>query len=157
MSTNDLDTLYPDGKTVKTATGDVVVRPLLMPGIAAMTKAVKPALADVRAAVASNKSWAQVATELAVDQIDVVLDIVRIGAGVKTDSMLPDDFLSLLIAVLEVNADFFSRRVVPILLFAMARANDTMVAMTQAASGGDTSTQASSQPATDASTSTATP
>jgi hypothetical protein len=148
----DLDTMYPDGKTVKTAAGDVVVRPLFMPGIQAMTKAVKPILAYIQAAIVADKSVAQLAAELVFDHIDVVLDVVRIGAGVKTDKMLPDDFLNLLIAVLEVNADFFSQRVLPILAPWIAR-----VWTPPTETGGDTSTPASSQPATDEPTSTATP
>jgi hypothetical protein len=118
------------------------------------TRAVRPASFNQTAAVrterASRPHRVRIATELASDDIagalmrhtDGLIEATAIGVGVERawlEEQTPDVLATLAARVLEVNADFFLRRVLPIVTAAAQR-------MAQAASGGTSGSPDSSMP-----------
>ena len=162
---NDLDTLFP-GQDVTVAGQTITVKPLTFGQLPKATKLLQPVIKALRAsgAIGANPTSDTEKPEgapgkgdrLAIDFISSWVDTVAAGGedllalvGYAIDkprdwfdALSMDDGVALVRAVVEVNGDFFGRRVLPMLI---------------AQEDGEKSSPSSSQPGTDAPTSTATP
>ena len=111
MSTppNELESLIPQGTAVSVASDTVVLHPLRVGQLPAMLRAVGSLAGHLQR---DPIDWLQLLAEHG----DALLDAVAIGSG-KTrawvDGLTPDDALLLAAKVVEVNTDFFARRVIP--------------------------------------------
>lgn len=106
---NDLETLIPQPETIEIRGQQITLNPLSIGRLASVMKAIKPVLADV--------SLADVNLVVLASEHGEAL-IEAIGAATGCDqawlSDLPaDEFIFLAAKVLEINADFFARRVLP--------------------------------------------
>ena len=111
MSTpiDELERLIPQGTKVSVASDTVIIYPLKVGQLPAMLRAVGGLAGHLQR---DPIDWLQLLAEHG----DALLDAVAIGSG-KTrawvDGLTPDDALLLAAKVVEVNADFFARRVIP--------------------------------------------
>ena len=111
MSTpiDELERLIPQGTKVSVADDTVILYPLKVGQLPAMLRAVGGLAGHLQR---DPIDWLQLLAEHG----DALLDAVAIGSG-KTrawvDGLAPDDALLLAAKVVEVNADFFARRVIP--------------------------------------------
>ncbi len=127
---DDLEALAPVPKRVTIAGRDIDLLPLRIRQLPAFSRAVSkagPLLAEGRLMEA-----------LAADG-EGVIDAVAIAAGVDRewlDTLYPDDFLELAAAVVEVNLDFFGRRLRPALEAAQERLAKAMISAGERSSLG---------------------
>lgn len=136
---NDLEQLINAPQVLDIAGRRVEVSPLRVRELPAFLAAVKPIAAELSAGVEL--------VDLLADQAEAIIAAVAIGARVERawlDELLPDDLVALAGAVLEVNADFFARRVLPAM-------TERMTGLA-ASLAGRTSSSASSATATDSAT-----
>jgi hypothetical protein len=107
MTQTSLDDFVPEARTVKTRDGDVAVLPLRMRQLPGFTRAVTPVapylLADQMMLAVQNHY----------DSLREAVVIATNTAPDWLDELWPDDFIAIAAAVVEVNADFFARRVLP--------------------------------------------
>ncbi len=137
-----LDVYVPEPRTVAAGGKTIDVLPLRVRQIPGFTRAVVPVLGPL--------GTGDLATAIAVGGEDLV-SAVAIATGEPEDwlgELLPDEFLALVTAVVEVNADFFARRVLP----ALNAATETTLATL-----GVTRSPSSSPTATAGPTSSTTP
>lgn len=119
-----LDQVFPATREVAVAGRTVVVAPLRMGQLAQVLPLLgqlQPAIErHVRLGAAADGSplaliaWGPLLAEAGA----AVLELTRLAAGLTRDDwsdLLPDDALRLAAAVVEVNGDFFARRVAPAL------------------------------------------
>lgn len=112
----DLATLIPQPVTVTAGGREVAVTPIKVRELPAFAAAVEPLLQAV-------SSGADVSALLMRDA-ESLIKAVAIGARLErafVDDLELDELLTLAAAVLEVNADFFVRRVAPALNLAVER------------------------------------
>ena len=111
MSTpiDELERLIPQGTKVSVASDTVILYPLKVGQLPAMLRAVGGLAGHLQR---DPIDWLQLLAEHG----DALLDAGATGSG-KTrawvDDLAPDDALLLAAKVVEVNADFFARRVIP--------------------------------------------
>lgn len=137
-ATDNLAAVLGDsGRVVKVGDTEITIRPLVVAQITHMLRALNPLLQRLRQGVqgdASSLAW------MLADEPDAVLDGLAIAlaklparlsdkaamAASFADStewlsgLTPDTLTELLVAVVEVNADFFTRQVLPMLSSKMA-------------------------------------
>ncbi len=112
--------MVSDGQKVIAEVGDreIPIEPIKVRDLPAFTRAVKP----VAEALKSDDQMAAL-----IDHVDQVIECVRIGAGVDKE-WLDDQEINVLIElaalIIEVNADFFARKVAPMI----ARVADRVLA-----------------------------
>lgn len=97
-----------DARQVVVNGRDIAVRPLTLRQIPPVARALGPLLE----AIAAGRAPA----DLVGEQGERVVAVVALATGLDEDWLWqapPDDFLGLLAVVLEVNADFFTRRLAP--------------------------------------------
>src|SRR5574340_1578082 len=112
----DLTTLIPQPVTVTAGGREVAVTPIRTRELVAFTAAVDPLLQEIAAG-------AGVAALMTRD-VESLIKAVAIGARLErafVDDLELDELLNLAAAVLEVNADFFVRRLAPALDLAVER------------------------------------
>lgn len=104
----DLDTLIPQPVEI-TAGGETFnIMPITIGQLSRVLKALRPALADMQGEINL--------TMLAAEHGETLLAAVSAATGKDVewlDKVPPDDFVRLAGVLLEVNADFFTRRVLP--------------------------------------------
>lgn len=111
---DDLSVIFDDqARTVSIGQGrEIKIKPITVGAVRDFTLAVKPIASDIMAAV--NGSGDLILTlELHADRM---IDAVSIGAGLSLDevrSLQLDDFVRLAAAIIEVNTDFFVKRLLP--------------------------------------------
>ena len=150
---SDLDTLFPDREL--TVGGETLsIRPLTFGQLPAAVKLLNPVIKAVGASGllgGEKKELGQIITSgldlFAVGGEDLLAFLAFAVRKPREwfDTMEADDGIRVLNAVFEANMDFFNRRVLP------------QLGLQAAASDGDSSSASSSQPVTDAPTSTDTP
>ena len=135
---SDLDIFFPEPRPLTLRGHQLALLPLMMGQTPAFLKAVTPAMALLQ-----NGAF-----QLAVTQhYDSLRDAMVIATGLAPEAMdglYPDDFLQVLIAVVEVNLSFFVQRVVPALIKLVALVVQTRPAPVT----GDMSSPALSAPDT---------
>ncbi|MFH1493732.1 MAG: hypothetical protein ABIG70_02925 [Pseudomonadota bacterium] len=105
---DELETLIPQPVEIKIGGEKMEILPLTIGQLTRVMKALKPALADVQGEINI--------TLLAVDHGETLLAAVAAAIGkeiVLVEALQPDEFIRLAGKLLEVNADFFTRRVLP--------------------------------------------
>ncbi len=128
---NDLDVLCPRPRRVAAGGRTVEVTPIRVRELAAFARAIEPLAAELAAGLDLPRLLAQ--------HTGALVDAVAVGARVEAEwveGLGLDELLDLAEAVLEVNTDFFVRRLAPRLTQAMARIGET------AAAAGSSSTRA---------------
>lgn len=107
MSAGSLDTYVVEPRVVTAGGKPVQVSPLKMRAIPPFTRAISPALGPLLAG--------DLLTAVGVGG-ESLISAVAIATGEPEEwvgDLLPDAFLALLAAVVEVNTDFFAQRVTP--------------------------------------------
>lgn len=106
--TTSLETLIPQPDEINVGGESMEILPLTIGQLTRVMKALKPALADVQGEINL--------TLLAADHGDTLLATVAAATGKDLawlDALQSDEFIRLAGKLLEVNADFFTRRVLP--------------------------------------------
>lgn len=106
--TTELETLNPQPVTIEAGGEKLAILPLTIGQLTRVMKALKPALADIQGEINL--------TLLAVDHGDTLLAAVSAATGKPVEwleALQTDEFIKLAGLLLEVNADFFTRRVLP--------------------------------------------
>jgi len=110
---DDLSVVFePTTRTVTIGQDQITVTPIRIGKLQAFTQAIKPIASDVLDAMEGSGDLLTT-IELHGDRM---IDAVQVATGIergKLDEMLPDDFVRLTSAVVEVNADFFIKRLLP--------------------------------------------
>lgn len=103
-----LEALFPEPRqVVLTSSRAVEILPLPIAKVPAFSKAITAATAVLMA------GQIQLAIEEHYPGMRSAVSIATGLAEAEIDALLPDDFVALLAAVMEVNLDFFTRRVAP--------------------------------------------
>lgn len=105
---NELETLIPQPVEIEAGGEILSIMPLTIGQLARVMKALKPALADIQGEINL--------TMMAVEHGETLLSAVSAATGKSIewlDKLPIDDFVRLAGLLLEVNADFFTRRVLP--------------------------------------------
>ena len=116
---SDLDTLIPAGTEVAVYGETLVIKPLKVGQVPAFLRAISPVMHQITAA---DVDWLALFGERGED----LLSAIAIAVGKPrswVDDLAADDAILLAAKVIEVNADFFTRQVIPRLdaLFATAK------------------------------------
>jgi hypothetical protein len=112
---SDLASLTPQAKRITVAGREFALLPIKMGQLAAFSAAVMP----IAPFVLSGRIM-----EAATDHYAAMQAALAIAAKAEPewlDDLSPEDFLELVAAVVEVNGDFFARRLTPIILVMQAR------------------------------------
>ncbi|MDD5330208.1 MAG: hypothetical protein PHX38_09400 [Sulfuricella sp.] len=105
---HELETLIPQPVEIEVGGETISVNPLTIGQLTRVMKALKPALADIKDEINI--------TMLAVDHGEILLSAVSAATGKPIewlDALPTDEFIRLAGKLLEVNADFFTRSVLP--------------------------------------------
>lgn len=157
---SDLEMMYPEGKTVVVQGESLVIKPYAFGQLAMVSKLARPVIS----AMVDNGVFESSGDTLALaggiiramsEGGEDVLALVAYSIGKPRewlDTIQIDEGVELARSIFEVNADFFKKRILPILPRAAANPEPET-----AASAGDTSSQISLQTDTAVGTSTATP
>lgn len=106
--TEELETLIPQPVEITVAGEKLEILPLTIGQLTRVMKALKPALADIGGEINL--------TLLAAEHGETLLSAVSAATGKEAawlDKLPMDDFIRLAGLLLEVNADFFTQRVLP--------------------------------------------
>lgn len=109
---DDLAILNPEQKTVDFNGEQITITPVRMGNLQAFTAVMRPITKDVIMALEGDGDLLMT-IELHGNRM---IEAVSIGTGIskeRLDQCLPDEFLKLAVAVIEINADFFVRRLLP--------------------------------------------
>lgn len=161
---SDLDVLFPEGKTVEVQGESLVIKPYTFGQIAKVSKLAYPIIAALvdtgllRSDTVDGKTHFSVANDWMLRIVEIMgiggedlLQLVALSVGkprVWLDSIQLDEGVSITQSVIEVNSDFFAKRILPKL---PAKATESP------ASDGDTSLPNLSETATADETLTDTP
>jgi hypothetical protein len=110
--TNELEIVSPLETVVNFEGEQITISPIRMGKLQAFTIAVEPVAQDFIDAINGEGNLLKTIKLHGGDLIDAV----HIATGVpkeKLNDAMPDDFIKLAAAVVEVNADFFARRLLP--------------------------------------------
>jgi len=125
---NEVALLFPQGKAVTIKGEEMMIKPFgfgKFPQVLALMKGFKPP-AEGTTASAFNIG------QLLVDNADAVMDLVVLATGKKKewfDDMGMDEGVDLLKTILEVNADFFVKRLQPRTMAAIAELQSSLGAL----------------------------
>lgn len=115
-----LDTYVPEVRQLLVAGKTIACPPLRVRQIPAFTRAVAPILAPLLAG-----DWLRAVCDGGEDLVRAIA--IATGETVEwLGELLPDELVTLAVAVTEVNADFFVRRVLPALTEAVATVTTTL-------------------------------
>jgi hypothetical protein len=110
----ELEIITPAEKTVTFAGKEITVSPIRMGKLQAFTAAVKPIANDVIEALSGDGSGDLLLTiELHGDRMIRAVSVATGISEAELGDAMPDDFIALASAVIEINADFFVRRLLP--------------------------------------------
>lgn len=112
----------------------VEIGPITMGKIQAFTAAVRPIADEIMQVVGGAGNLISV-IESHADQLIQAVSIATGAEREKIEAMLPDEFLALATAVLQVNADFFVNRLLPKVTASVAGLNQVIKAATAATAG----------------------
>lgn len=101
--------------TISTRAGDVVIEPMRMGKLKAFSDAIQPVFGEIASMVGDDAKQQDIPSLIARHYDDLVA-LVCVACPVQRahiDDMHLDDFVSLVGAVIEVNADFFTKSLLP--------------------------------------------
>lgn len=116
---DELELLFPEGKTITAGGEEIVIAPLSIVRLAKVARILRPAQETMGDEIDVTRMLAEHG-EAAIAAVAVALDKPASWA----ENLLPDEFLTVAMVVFEVNADFFMRRVAPQLARAVAALNN---------------------------------
>lgn len=122
--------LPPLHKTVVAGGQTLAITPLRVGQIPGFARAIRPLVPQLGA---SGTDW----FELLAEHGDALIEALRIATGLGRHDLAelpPDEFVELAAAVMEVNADFFVRRLTP----ALSRAAEGLTGILRPAGAGPT-------------------
>lgn len=99
-------------KTVTFAGSDVTIKPITMGRLSQFSAAIAPIASEVMGAIDGNGDM----ISAIINHSDRLIDAVHVATGIDKNALndcLPDEFLGLAAAVIEINTDFFARRLLP--------------------------------------------
>jgi hypothetical protein len=139
--TDQLEQLLPEPALVKAGGLDIEIKPLTIGQIPKITKLLKgvPLSLDPET-IGSGEYWLGLIGEHG----DNIIEVVAVASGQDKNivSGFPlDDFVKLAVKVIEVNADFFTRKVMP-------AASQALAGLTSLNSSSATATGTATSPAT---------
>lgn len=116
---SDLDTLIPAGTELAVGSETLVIKPLKVGQVPAFLRAISPVMHQITAA---DVDWLALFGERGEDLLSAIAIAVSKPRG-WVDDLAADEAILLAAKVIEVNADFFTRQVIPRLdvLFATAK------------------------------------
>lgn len=120
---NELTQLFPQGKEITIEDKSMVIKPFRLGDLPKVFKLIEPLTGPISAMMASPKGMASIVSLLA-EGGDSVLDLMAVGSRQPRawiDTLEMDDGATLLLAVIEVNADFFIRKALPMVNAKMAQ------------------------------------
>lgn len=124
---SELEKLVSKTVTVRVGTEDVDVTPMRVGAWAAFLVAAKPFLSGLTVSVTDKEKEKDLGIEMLLEHPEALVKAVAVATKMsekKVEALFPDEFAGLLQAVITVNADFFTTRVLP----AFTRLVDTVSA-----------------------------
>ena len=124
--TNQLEVLFPTGKTITISNRTFSIIPFKFGQLPKIIKAISKAQTTVQQLELSGDKVAQqaamitVLSECGTDLISLLADILDVDQSF-IEELEMDEAVELLSAFFEVNADFFTKRVVPLLQKALSK------------------------------------
>ena len=116
---NELTTLFPTGKEITISAENLTIKPFKFGELPKVFKIVQPMAAAFATLQAQRENPATAIAGLIATGGDHILDLMVIGSHKPRewiDNLDMDEGATLLTAILEVNADFFIRKVLPIVM-----------------------------------------
>jgi hypothetical protein len=110
---SDLETLYPEAAVVKVGGQEIEIKPLTIGQIPKITRLLREVPLNLNPdAIGTSSYW----LGLIGDHGEDVIAAIATASGQKNETIAGlaiDDFVALAVKVIEVNADFFTRKVMP--------------------------------------------
>lgn len=115
--TNQLEILFPTGKEVTIRNAVYCIKPFKLGQIPKVLKAINPIVGVFAGLAQKNTNMLEVITSILAEGGDNILDLIVLATNspaefVKNEMEL-DEGIELLTAVIEVNSDFFIKKVLP--------------------------------------------
>ena len=105
---------------IESRTGNIILEPMRMAKLKAFSDAVEPVITQVFTVLEDTENSKQNIVQMITKHYDDLVKVVCVACSAvdkdKIDDMLPDDFVSLVGGVIEVNADFFVQNLLPMIL-----------------------------------------
>lgn len=116
--TTELDKIFPTGQTLTIKGVEITITPFKLGELPKVFKVIDPITKLVMDAISSEINQLESLSKILVHGGDNVLELLVIGTHQPRswiDQLEMDEGVQLLTAVLEVNASFFARKVLPLL------------------------------------------
>ncbi|MGD9599933.1 MAG: hypothetical protein AB7P94_16845 [Steroidobacteraceae bacterium] len=124
---SDLDVIKPAATSATFGGREVQIQPLKVGQLPAFARAIKPLGAAIEQVATGAKALNLAALlDMVAEHGDAVIEATAIGSGVQRAELeqgTPDELITLAVAVLKVNADFFRGRLTPAVVAAVAKAS----------------------------------
>lgn len=105
---------------IESRAGNIILEPMRMAKLKAFSDAVEPVITQVFAVLEDTENSKQNIAQMITKHYDDLVKVICVACNdvtkEKIDDMLPDDFVSLVGGVIEVNADFFVQNLLPMIL-----------------------------------------
>lgn len=105
---------------IESRSGNIILEPMRMAKLKAFSDAVEPVITQVFAVLEDTENSKQNIVQMITKHYDDLVKVICVACNdvtkEKIDDMLPDDFVSLVGGVIEVNADFFVQNLLPMIL-----------------------------------------
>lgn len=105
---------------IESRTGNIILEPMRMAKLKAFSDAVEPVITQVFTVLEDTENSKQNIVQMITKHYDDLVKVICVACNdvtkEKIDDMLPDDFVSLVGGVIEVNADFFVQNLLPMIL-----------------------------------------
>lgn len=121
--TDDLNIIEPEGVKVQFAGQEVVVKPLVVEQIPAISRALKGI------SISADDDIMDLVINTMADSGENLIEAVIIATGIPAETVRKapvDDFVNLAMTVFEVNADFFVKRLAPMIKTSIDRVRAQM-------------------------------
>ena len=127
MTDVQLETLFPLGKQLTIRDVNLTIKPFRFGELSRVLKAADPIFSSLFTALKQGNNQIEMITTIVAESNDSIVDLIQISTKQPREwieQLDIDEGVELFMSVLEVNGDFFVRRVLPGL-------NDRMQKMTQ--------------------------
>lgn len=105
---------------IESRTGNIILEPMRMAKLKAFSDVVEPVITQVFTVLEDTENSKQNIVQMITKHYDDLVKVICVACNdvtkEKIDDMLPDDFVSLVGGVIEVNADFFVQNLLPMIL-----------------------------------------
>ncbi len=121
-----LDKLY-NSKSLTVGENEITIKPLKIGQLAKFAKAIKPVMGKISGIEFTQDQIANLIVDLMIDHSDNLLEMISIATKLtkeQVEDLDPDVFLEIVAAIIEVNSDFFIRKVLPMIAKTMSGSTD---------------------------------